>query len=111
MTKPGRFRWLLVVALALLFNGFAGASPQTGSTPTEMLGQLEITVSKVELFTLIADRFVGGSGSFSQFGRVHLHFKDKGNSPVCVSLIASVEEYKGTELQYVQPLTRCTAAL
>jgi hypothetical protein len=104
MTKPARFRCLVVVALALVSDGFLHATPQTGSVPTKVLGPLEITVSKVEQYTAAGDRFDGGPISYYQFGYIYLHFKNVGDSRACVSLVPSVEEYKGSELQYTQQL-------
>ena len=104
MTKPKRTRWMPVVALALILDGLVSASPQTSSIPSEKLGQLQITVSKVEQYTMAGDRFDGGPISYRQFGYIHLHFKNVGGFAVCVSLMPFVEEYKGSELQYTQPL-------
>jgi hypothetical protein len=104
MTKSARFRCLFVVALALVSYGFVEATPQIGSAPTKVLGQLEITVSKVEQYTAAGDRFDGGPISYHQFGYIYLHVKNVGEFPVCVSLVPSVEEYKGSELQYTQQL-------
>src|SRR5271170_2025214 len=106
MTKPIVFRWMPVVAAALILNGLISAFPQTVSATPEKLGQLEITVSKVEQFTMIADRFDGTAiSSGRRVGRIYLHFKNVGDFPVCTSLVPSVEEYKGAEWQYTQPIT------
>jgi hypothetical protein len=105
MTKPAVFRWILIVALALIFDGFVGASPKAVSVPTQSLGKLEITVSKLEQGTMIADRFDGGPAVSSYpVGRIYLHFKNVGDFPVCASLVPSVEEYKGSEWMYTQPI-------
>jgi hypothetical protein len=97
-------RRLLVVRLALILGGFVGAYPQTAPAPTEKLGELEITVSKVEQFSLTGDRFDGGPISSSPVSRISLRFKDVGDFPVCASLVPSVEEYKGAEWQYTQTI-------
>jgi hypothetical protein len=104
MTNSARFRCLFVVALALVSYGFVEATPQTGPAPTKALGQIEVTVSKVEQYTMIGDRFDGRPSTYLQFGRIYLRFKNVGDFPVCVPLLPFVEEYKGAELQYTQPL-------
>jgi hypothetical protein len=104
MLQPQQSHWILAVALALILSGLDSASPQTVSAPPEKLGQLQITVSKVEQYTMIGDRFDGGPIRYRPFGYIYLHFKNVGPLPVCVSLVPSVEEYKGSEPQYKQPL-------
>lgn len=104
MTKSRRIRRLLLVPLALAFLALARASAQRTSSSPENLGQLQITVSKVELYTMAGDRFDRGPISYYQFGYIYLHFKNVGNFPVCVSLTPFVEEYQGSELQHTQPL-------
>jgi hypothetical protein len=104
VTKSARFRCLFVVALALGSYGFVEATPQTGPAPTKALGQIEVTVSKVEQYTMVGDSFNGRTTSYNQSGYIYLHFKNVGHLPVCVSLLPSVEEYKRSELQYTQPL-------
>ena len=104
MTEPKPIRWLLLVPLALAFCAREGGSAQKASSCSESLGQLQITVSKVEQYTMVGDSFDGRTTSYNQFGYIYLHFKNVGHLPVCVSLLPSVEEYKGSELQYTQPL-------
>ncbi|MGB7753241.1 MAG: hypothetical protein WCF88_16925 [Candidatus Acidiferrales bacterium] len=97
-------RRLHVVTLALILGGFVGAYTQTAPAPAKKLGELEITVSKVEQFSMTGDRFDGGPISSSLVGRIYLRFKNVGDSRVCTSLVPSVEEYKGAEWQYTQPI-------
>jgi len=97
-------RRLHVVTLALILGGFVGAYPQTAPAPAKKLGELEITVSKVEQFSMTGDRFDGGPISSSLVGRIYLRFKNVGDYPVCASLVPSVEAYKGAEWQYTQPI-------
>ncbi len=104
MTKPLVFRRMQLVAIALILNGLVSAASQTVAATPEKLGQLEITVSKVEQFSLTADRFDGGPISSDRVGRIYLRFKNVGNSPVCAWLVPSVEEYKGAEWQYTQTI-------
>jgi hypothetical protein len=104
MTKSVGFRRMVVVASALILNGLVSASPQTSSVTPEKLGQLEITVSKVEQFSMVGDRFDGGPVSYSLAGRVYLRLKNIGDFPVCASLVPSVEEYKGAQWQYTQTI-------
>jgi hypothetical protein len=104
MTKPAAFHWALVVALAHMLSGLLSASPQTVPAAPQKLGQLEIIVSKVERFSMIADTFDGRTTSSSRVGRIYLRIKNVGDFPVCTSLVPSVEEFKGTEWQYTQPI-------
>jgi hypothetical protein len=66
------------------------------------LGQLEISVSKVAQFSMVADACDGRITSSDRIGRVYVHFKNVGEFPVCASLVPFVEEYKGAEWQYMQ---------
>jgi hypothetical protein len=104
MTMPAILRWMPVVASAVILNGLVSASPQTVLATREKLGQLEITVSRVEQFSMTADRFDGRPNSTDRIGRIYLHFKNVGDFPVCASLVPSVEEFKGAEWQYTQPI-------
>jgi hypothetical protein len=104
MTRAFVCRRLLVVTLALILDGFVSAYPQTAPAPTEKLGQLEITVSKVEQFSVTADTFDGRTTSSHLVGRIYLHFKNVGDSAVCTSLVPFLEEYKGAEWQYTQKI-------
>jgi len=104
MTKPVVFRWMPVFAAALIFNGLIGASPQTVLATPRKLGQLEVTVSKVEQYLMVADTFDGRTTSSHRVGLIYLRFKNVGDSPRCATLVPSVEEYKGAEWQYTQPI-------
>src|SRR5271156_1172078 len=97
-------RWMPLVSSALILSGLVGASPQSVPATPQKLGQLEITVSKVEQFSMTGDRFDGGPISSSLVGRIYLRFKNVGDYPVCASLVPSVEAYKGAEWQYTQPI-------
>src|SRR5271170_5861083 len=105
MTRALECRWPLVFILAMILDGFVSAYPQTVAAPSEKLGQVEITVSKVEQGSMIADRFDGGppASSYPE-GRIYLQFKNVGDIPVCVEFVPAVEEYKASELQYTQPI-------
>jgi hypothetical protein len=104
MTRALECRWPLVFTLTLILDGFVSAYPQTVAAPSEKLGQLEITVSKVERFSMIADRFDGVPSSYDYVGRIYLLFKNVGDFPVCALLVPSVEEYEGAKWQYTQPI-------
>lgn len=104
MTKSVVFRWILVVAAALILSGLVSALAQSLSAMPQKLGQLEITVSKVEQFSMIADTFDGRTTSSQRLGRIYLRVRNVGDFPVCASLVPSVEEYKGAEWQYTQTI-------
>jgi hypothetical protein len=104
MTQPAVLHWILFIALAHMLSGRVSASPQTFPVAPQKLGQLEVTVSKIEQFSMTGDRFDGGPITSSLVGRIYLPFKNVGDSPVCASLLPSVEEYKGAEWQYTQTI-------
>ena len=91
-----------VVALALILNGLVSAFPQTVLATPEKLGQLEITNSKVEQFSMTGDRFDGGPTFARPAGHIYLRFKNAGGFPVCAALVPSVAAYKGADWQHTQ---------
>ena len=70
---------MLLAPLALAFQMPAGASAQRASPSPENLGQLQITVSKVEQYTMVGDGFDGGPISYRRFAYIHLHLKNVGD--------------------------------
>jgi hypothetical protein len=104
MTKPVIFRCMPVFAAALILNGLVSAPPQSASATPKKLGQLEITLSKVEQYSMVADTFNRRTTSSHRVGLIDLRFKNLGDIPICATLVPSVEEYKGTEWQYTQPI-------
>lgn len=104
MTKPVIFRCMPLFAAALILNGLVSASPQSASATPHKLGQLEITVAKVEQCSMVADTFARRTTSSHRVGLIDFGFRNAGDIPSCAPLVPSVEELKGTEWQYTQPI-------
>lgn len=88
----------------MILNGLVSGSAQAVSVTPEKRGQLEITVSRVEQFSMTGDRFEADPISSPLVGHVYLRFKNLGDFPVRAALVASVDEYKGAEWQSTQPI-------
>ena len=80
-------------------SGFARKPPAASA----LLGNLKIEISKVDRSVVVGDSFSGPS-SYQQFGKVHVKIRNVGDFPACAVLVPSIEEYKGSELQYTQEL-------
>jgi hypothetical protein len=85
------------VATAVILNGLVSASAQAVPVTTEKLGQLEITVSRVEQFSMTGDRFEADPISSPLVGHVYFRIKNVGDFPVRAALVAPGDEYKGAE--------------
>jgi hypothetical protein len=93
----------LIIVLLVLSAPVQSRPPQKVPIATASLGNLRIEILKVEQTTLVVDSFNGPSSSQVR-GRVYLRIRNIGDSRVCSDLLPSMEEYKGSELQYAQEL-------
>lgn len=93
----------LIIALSVLSAPVQSRPPQKVPIATASLGNLRIEIVKVEQTTSAVDSFDGPSRSHLR-GRVYLRIRNIGDFPVCSVLLPSMEEYKGSELQYAQEL-------
>ncbi len=78
-------------------------SSQIAEPPAKLLGKLKISVVKTDQTVLIADSFIGPS-TYLRLGQIYMSIQDIGDFPVCAMFVPSVEEYKGAEWQYTQPI-------
>ncbi len=103
MKNSIRFAWILLVSFAPAALGAGGVSSQIAESPAKLLGNLKISVVKTDPTVLIADSFIGPS-TYLRLGQIYVSIQNVGDFPVCATLVPSVEEYKGAEWQYTQPI-------
>ena len=94
---------LLIPLVGLTFAAGRGID-QKMPVPSALLGNLKIEISKIEQTTMVGDALKGLS-TYRPTGAVYLKIKNIGDFSVCATILASVEEYKGSELQYTQWLS------
>src|ERR1700735_814967 len=90
---------LLIPLLGFTFAAGRGIDQKTPA-PSASLGNLKIEISKIEKTTMVGDALKG----LSTYGEIHVKIKNIGEFPVCAKIVASVEQYKSSELQYTQLL-------
>jgi|SRR5271165_2993227 len=71
--------------------------------PIGKLGQLEVCVTRVKQWAMIADSFTGPS-TYERFAQVNLRITNVGNFPVCARIRPSVEQYEDSEISDTQPI-------
>jgi hypothetical protein len=103
MKKSIRFVGILLGSFVLAAFRAGEVSSPIAEPPSEWLGNLKIRVVKTEQTVLIADSFIGPS-TYLQVGQIYVRIQNSGDFPVCASLVPTVEEYKGAEWTYTQPI-------
>jgi hypothetical protein len=94
---------LLIVALSLISAPDRSGASQKVPISTAVLGNLKIEILRVDQTVLIGDSLIGRS-SFQRFGKVYVKIRNVGDFPACAALTPSLEEYRGSELQFTQQL-------
>jgi hypothetical protein len=102
MTMRANFSLVLFAMFLFSAPGRSGLVREPPAA-SALLGNLKIKISKVDRSVQIGDSF-SGSSSDQQFGKVHVKIRNVGDFPACAALVPSIEEYKGSELQYTQDL-------
>lgn len=103
MTSLSVCRSLMIASLTFLFAWQDYALSQAVTPETKRLGNLELSVSKVEHSILIADSFTGPT-HYTSIAQVYLRIRNVGEFPICAELIPTVEEYKDSELWNTEPI-------
>jgi hypothetical protein len=101
MKRCTGFLSLLIIVLVLSTSDAGGGPPQKTPASAAPLGNLKIEISKVAQTMMVGDAFTGPS-IYALLGQIYLRIKNVGNLPVCSKIVASVEEYKDSELRYTQ---------